>query len=107
MAEEKKVPEVDNAPAPAGTTVVAGVGRTTHPRGRGVLGRMIQEAMSKAVLDAQAEAKAIWEEGGPPTTDEQRIEKQKKIDAIASDDAIRDRMIAARKAVKAREGGRS
>jgi hypothetical protein len=102
MADEKKVPEVDNAPPKEGSTVVAAAG-VTSARGKGARGNLVEEAMVAAVNKASEEARAIWEEGGPDMTDAVRADKQKRIAAIMSPEAIFKRKMAARREATGRD----
>lgn len=78
--------------------IVSAAGNTsTIPRAN--RGRSIEDAMGQAVFEAEKEAKAIWAE--PGTSDEEIAEKQKKIAAIMSPEALRDRKLKAREEVKA------
>lgn len=79
------------APA-AKPTIVAAVGSTSLGPG---LGAEIEAAMSKAHLDAEVEAKKIWEDASLKIED-----KRAQIAKIMHPDAIRARKLAARKAVK-------
>lgn len=76
--------------------IVSATGATSM-LGRQHRGNLIEQAMAAAVNAASEEARAIWED---PAIDAE--EKRRRIAEIMSDDAIRDRKLAARAAAKAR-----